>query len=264
MFQTVVFTPLFFLLSNLMNAQFLEPTGRLSIETSSPGYEVFVNGVSVGRTPVEDLTVGAGEVEVLIRTNESQSWAAPDWVKNIPVAAGDTLFIEAEIQRNYQIRSKPFGARVLANGFELGTTPFVFSIPDTATRTLQIAKPGFTASEIVCSPETPSLRMVELRPINDFREAQIARLQESLRGKKAKRKRNAYLLAGVSFASALSAILLKQKADNLFDEYNATAEPNHADALFNRTKRFDRYAAASYGVFQISFGAGFYFFLRGQ
>ncbi|MGH7454905.1 MAG: hypothetical protein ACRENG_26345, partial [bacterium] len=96
-------------------------------------------------------------------------------------------------------------------------------------------------------PETALIREVE---------------QSRRRFHTSKNRRIAWAATGVSLASGVAAILLKDKADHFYEQYLTTSRPPARESAYQRAVDYDRYSGIATGVFEASFAVSFYFFLK--
>jgi hypothetical protein len=62
--------------------------------------------------------------------------------------------------------------------------------------------------------------------------------------------------------SGVLAFYFKKRGNDAYDAYLSTGNPQEFNPAYSQAKRFDKLAAVSFGVFQVSFVASFYLFLK--
>ncbi len=239
----------------------LQSVGYLSVESLPPGLPVLLDGKSIGRTPLHGFAVQPGRHLVVVQRSPRRSWYLPDWQKEVEIAAGDTLRLRARLPFAYLIQSEPFGAKVYRNGEFLGTTPFVFETTDTALVELMLEKEGYEPAFAFCQPGGERRIHLVLTPQAGFQSNRDLR-RDSRQSLESKHRRMAWIAAGLTLASGAAAILFKKRADHAYGRYQQTAHPERMNRYFNEARKFDRLSGVAFGVFQISFGVGFYLFLK--
>lgn len=248
-----------FALSQALPAQ--ESGAVVSVITSQAGLPVFVNGVKVGVTPLKFMSLPAGDHEIAVRLNQSDSWLDADWVEKYRLATGDTLDIHPEFKRGYVINSKPFGAEVFLEKIYYGTTPVVVYTSGSTPREVELRLNGYESFVLSIDGTAQRLWNITLREDRDQQQIQEA----GLRNKNSRRshfRRLAMIAGGVSAASGVTAILLKRRADDFYDDYLSTGNPLELEVAYSKTGQYDEYAGTAFIVFQVSFGLSFYWFLR--
>lgn len=235
--------------------------GVLSVHTTLPGYEVYLNGTLAGPSPIVDYRLAPGSYRIDILHDASNSWMHANWSDSIRVSAGDTIQISAILQRPYTIRSVPFDAEVYWKEEFLGTTPLIIEIPDSTRRVLRVVKPGFLPAEVQCSPDGGQFISVDLREDVEAK-AQIDALNQRLASRQSRDRRRAAYLAGIGLASGAAAMLLKNTADQRYEHYQRAGSQGEMDRLFADTERFDLYSSVAFGAAQVSLALSFYYFLK--
>jgi len=233
----------------------------VSITTSQAGLPVFVDGTHVGVTPLQHLPLPAGEHEIAVRLNQSDSWLDADWIEKYHLLAGDTLEIHPRFKRGYMINSKPFGAEVFLDGMPQGTTPVVVYVTDHERREVELQLGGYDDFSFAIDSTSQRLWNVTLREDKDRMHAEMAGVQ----GKTSRRahfRRLSMAAAGMSAVSGVTAVLLKRRADGYYQDYLSAGDPRALESFYNKTNQYDEYAGTAFIVFQASFVMSFYWFLR--
>ncbi len=237
-------------------------SGYLSVE-SREGYEVFLNGRKIGTTPLTAVAVPAGAHHLLVRRSVLLNWFQPDWADSVFVSAGDTVLVRPEFITLCKISSTPQGARVLLADSLLGNTPFVLRMYGGQSFHLSIEQEGYFPAFLVCDSTSPRRHHVVLQRDQEFWQRYLHDSTQRQRYKK-KTRRNAVIAAGVSISAGIASILLRQQADRYYGRYQAVLDSRKMDAYLDKTRRYDLYSGAAFALFEVSFGLGFYFFLKSQ
>lgn len=116
--------------------------GTLKIVSKVPDAEVYIDGASVGRAPIEKK-VSPGDHLVLVKLPNHK-----DFEKKVNAEAGKTVTVEAELKAVGRLRllSTPAGASVIINGIAVGTTPFDQEV-EVGETIVRIDSPGRIAFE---------------------------------------------------------------------------------------------------------------------
>jgi hypothetical protein len=235
----------------------------ISIKSSSPGYEAYLDGHFIGQTPIRLHAVPEGEHTVLLRRTTTNSWMMTDWTKTFLVEKGDTLELFARLKRPYLVKSQPFGAEVFLDGQFQGTTPLIIELADTIAYSLTLIKEGYRPANVICDPAASQFIFTTLQP-DPVYSSQQKQIYELAQLRKGKNKRQALIFTGLTLASGVAAILLNNKADNLYEQYLQAGDPETRERFFERTGTYDTYTGIVMGLFQVNLGLSFYFFYKSQ
>jgi hypothetical protein len=112
-------------------------TGKLKVISTTPGAEVFIDGVKVENT--QDLDKPAGTYIVQVRKPGFKQFE-----QKVSVEAGKPTTVTAELKQSGKLRvlSTPKGAVVSINGFEVGKTPVETDV-ETGPVVLEIKQAGY-------------------------------------------------------------------------------------------------------------------------
>ena len=253
------------LVSALVAQEAAEDSTRafLSVVSSTPGFELFVDGKLRGRTPVTALPILPGEHTVLIRRTTTNNWMMTDWIRKIHVEARDSVVLHAQLLLPYLIKSTPFDADVFVDNVHKGKTPLIIELPDTSTHRVTVIKEGYRPAEVVCSPSGDRFLHLTLVPERSMASQQQILLAKA-RSRKTRYGRRALLFTGLTIASGVAAILLSNHADDLYQQYLEAGDPQKRERYFDRTETFDTYSSLAMGAFQINLALSLYYFYKSQ
>jgi len=259
-------TCLIFTASSFAQQSASPPNAVISIESRHSGLPVFIDGKEAGFTPLQHLSVAPGKHEIAVKRLRPESWLDFDWVETCSLRAGDTLKLVARFQKGYSINSTPFGAEVCVNGVLQGTTPLVLRLLEGETTSVEIRKIGHRSEQLQIG-KTPAgisetrLYAATLKPEKDLTAIHDSELSRR-RLHVSRNRRISLATAGLSLASGVAAVLLKDKADHFYEQYLAASLPDKRERFYQRTENYDRYAGIATAVFEASFAVSFYFFLK--
>lgn len=253
------------LLSTLVIAQQPETPkpAFISITPSQAGLPIFVDGKNIGLTPLQYWPLPPGKHELAVKSARAESWLDVDWTATCSLSTGDTITFVPRLQRGYSINSTPFGAEVYVNNLLQGTTPLIFRLQEGDIASIEIRQAGYQSEQLQVGAGVSELRIynVDLKPEQNLPLA--PEVEKSRRVFRLHRNRRLSLAAaGLSLASGITAILLKDKADHFYDDYLTAGLPENRDRFFQRTQDYDRYAGIATVVFEASFAVSFYYFLK--
>lgn len=233
----------------------------LSVKSSTPGYDVFLDEQLVGQTPLLDLPIVPGRHTVVIRRTATNSWMMTNWTREIELSAGDSLVLVAHLKRPYLIKSTPYGAGVYVDNTFRGETPLIVELPDTSAVKVSLLKEGYLPAEVVCAPQSGQFLHVTLEPDPAYARQQ-QELFEETRARKGRYTRRALLFTGLAVASGVAAIVFSNRADDLYQQYLHAGDPQAREQFFRDTERNDTYASLSLVAFQISLGLSLFNFIK--
>jgi hypothetical protein len=239
----------------------------ISVEAPQLGLPVLIDGKEIGFTPLRHWPLPPGKHEIAVKRSAPESWLDFDWTETCSLQAGDTLNLVARFSKGYSLNSTPFGAEVYVNGILQGTTPLVLRLPESEMANVEIRKTGYQSARLQIGKASeagqPETRLYAVTLQVEPETALIREVEQSRRRFQVSRNRRiALAAAGVSLASGVAAILLKDKADRFYDQYLTTIQPTPREKAYQRAVDYDRYSGIATGVFEASFAVSFYFFLK--
>jgi hypothetical protein len=239
----------------------------ISVESQHPSLPVLIDGKEVGFTPLRNWPLPPGKHEIAVKRSSPESWLDFDWAETCSLQAGDTLNLVARFSKGYSLNSTPFGAEVYSNGILQGTTPLVLRLAEDEVASVEIRKTGYQSAQLLVGKASeagqPETRLYAVTLKAEQETTLIREVEQSRRRFLVSRNRRiAWAAAGVSLASGVAAILLKDKADHFYEQYLTTALPAARESAYQRAVDYDRYSGIATAVFETSFAVSFYFFLK--
>lgn len=213
----------------------------------------------IGYTPLPLLALEPGKHHVVVTPPDALDWLSQPWVGEVVLTSGDTTHIEVVFQRSYTIQSEPFGADVVVQQQPVGKTPVYVTLPETEWRTVTLSLPGYADTTFTIGLNEQELFRIVLKPAPDLA-ADVLKTQ-SLK-KSGKTRKIIYTGVGLALLSGGLALYFRDKANDRFDRYKRTGNPAKFNKFYDDAKKFDRLAAVSFGVFQVSFVFSFTLFLK--
>ncbi len=118
----------------------MSDSGTLDVSSNPSGAEVFVNGISRGRTPCRVDRIPGGSVTVEVKADGFQPQS-----QSVSLAAGEVQKIEATLKPlpgTLRVVSIPDGARVYVNDEFKGEAPYDLANAQPGTYRVRVEKPG--------------------------------------------------------------------------------------------------------------------------
>lgn len=238
----------------------------ISVESPQPGLPILIDGNEFGFTPLRNFSLPPGKHEIAVKRSQPESWLDFDWVETCSLAAGDTLTFVAKFQQGYSLNSTPFDAEVYRAGVLQGTTPLVLRLPEGEIADVEIRKPGYQSERWQIGKTNDGLTETRLYTVDLKLEHDLSAAREVEKSRRSfqvhRQRRLSLAAAGLSLASGITAILLKDRADHFYDQYLTASRPDQRENFYQRTKDYDGYAGIATAVFEASFAVSFYYFLK--
>jgi len=235
----------------------------VSVDASQLNLPVLIDGKEAGVTPLRHWPLPPGKHELAVKRARPESWLDFDWTEICSLKAGDTLNFVARFQRGYSINSTPFGAEVLVDNVLQGTTPLIVRLPEGERAYVEIRKASYQSEHLQVGEAVAEIRLYTVELKSEQNLPLIQEVEKTRRGFRLHRNRRLSLAAaGLSLASGITAILLKDKADHFYDQYLTAGLPENREKFYQRTEDYDRYAGVATAVFEASFAVSFYYFLK--
>lgn len=232
--------------------------GYLLLQSDHKGLAVKIDGQLIGYTPLGILSLSAGSHEIYVSHPNRANWLDRDWLGKIDIVANDTLRVKVAFEKSYSVNSQPFGASVFLADRKIGETPLFFNLNENEIKKITITKEGFRDTTFSVGLTGQQFFNIALKPTRK----NIAMPQDSGLKKSSKNKVYFYSAIGLSVVSGVAAFYFRSKANDKYESYLQTGNPQRFNAFYNDAKKIDRYAAVSFGTFQVSFIFSFYLFLK--
>jgi len=232
--------------------------GRVVVLSDPRGLEVFVDGRSSGRTPLELGIPAPGRHTIRVRHPLERNWPARDMKFEVDVEAGacDTVF--AKFGGILFVDSGPSPVEVYLDGRRAGETPILLRGLSPGPHTLRSSVPGYStwkdSLSLTISPG--EFRRISLPHVAPARQD----LGGQGRGGWLGRSRTLTISSAViAISSGVGAYLAKKAADRAYESYLRSGNPEKMDLYFRRAERYDRIASGMWMLSEIGFVATFYF-----
>ncbi len=220
----------------------------LSVQSNMKTAHVFVDGEWVGRITDGPFTVALSAEELMVKPESIDAWAIEPIRFDLTTGSSDGA-LSAMFPYHYRVESMPPGADVFlvspAGDEWLGETPLLYKSTVALRGELLVAQEGHTTARLVPGTEIWNHEVVMLN-VSDTHVARRMGLTET------DRRRRWIDIAALSTAAAAGALAVhyRTKADNRFDRWQQTQDPN----LKNRVQRLDVYSGVAVGTMQVGLG----------
>jgi len=233
----------------------------LQVTSAYDSLVVYLDGIEIGKTPIDSLPVSAGSHELAVQSPYWPSWTHPNYTTSFFTAAGKVYRFTAKFSRNVLINSIPYGAKIFENDKLIGTTPLYVLQKENCQ--IRVEKEGYHSFSLDLGRGDKLSYVLRLNPKKEWL------LKNKILAKEKKTKitrRRRLLAASIGFAAAagLSTIHFRSRGNEEFAAYQKTAIPSQMDRYFERAQYNDRLASASYALFELGFVMTGYFFLTSR
>jgi len=243
------------------NLQEPQDQGVLILGTERSGLAVRVDGKFVGFTPIPELVLSSGTHKITVRNPYRANWLDQDWFADVRISPGDTLRVRPIFKKSFSINSTPFGASVFVQNRKIGETPVFFMLEEDEVGFLTLTKDGFVETTFTIGETEQRFFNITLKPQKQPIDLTVVSTDFEY-DKKPISKKYFYSALGLAVISGALALYFRSEGNSNFDRYLETGNPELMDKYFNKAEKFDRFAAVSFGTFQVSFIMSFYLFLK--
>ena len=223
----------------------------VNISTNADDAILFADSVSIGAVPSGYFPVHADTERLRLTVDDAGRWSVPPIEVRLNAAAGDSVDVDLHFPYHYSIESIPFGANVhVERGEEwddLGTTPLLHASDAPLDGMIVIERPGYSIQRVEPGSDIWNRHVIMLKPSDDL---DPTAAQVSWQPPKKRRVWIDYAALGTAVAAGVVAVHYKFKADDLYSEYEITADP----ALRDNIHAHDRRSGVAFGVMQAGLG----------
>lgn len=223
----------------------------VTIETNYPEAVVYADSIRIGSVFGEVVGLPTSVQTMKLIPPEVDSWSVSPVSQRVDLRAGDTLALTLDFPYHYRIESIPFDASVHIEKGDgrkrLGSTPLLYSVEQPLEGKLLIERPGYVAERIDPGSAIWNRHVIDLSPSDEL-DPTAAQVQW-----KPPKKHRAwidYAALGTALVAGAVAVHYKFKADDLYAQYEDTANP----ALRDDIKAHDLRSGIAFGVMQAGIG----------
>ncbi len=226
------------------------PAGSLTIETDPPGALVFLDGDSVGITPLTISTPPSGKRHLLLVPREATHWLIDPIIDTIDIDPTTTQTKRYVFSQKLLLVSTPAEAQVFLGDSLIGTTPLVVH---GGRGPLRIQKMGYADTTLDISHATRGILATSLKKVwqSTVEESIFKDSEESGSSLRL------YITGVTTVLTGATSAYFKVKADNRYSQYRRTGDPNQLAEV----NRLDTAAAIALAATQLSLGLFTYFLL---
>lgn len=251
----IVFLALLFVHSFRVSAQDrdmeLRDPAVVQFASIPEGAWIFHGDSLLGQAPIH-LSIPASWDSVTFVYPSFEDWNAVTKTIAIPARGVQAIF-RVQLPVKVVINSNPFGAEVFDGDSLIGTTPCVYTLLD-ERKELIIRKAKYENTSVVLEKKNISAINADLQLLPSVAlENRVTEYSSTFRLPKS----SIMVTGGVGLAAGVTSVLLKRHANNLYDQYRTTGNPE----LLSGTHRYDIYAGIALVLLQASLGYLVYLFM---
>jgi len=235
-----------------------------------PGLRVLVDGVEVGRSPIDSLRLPARAVLVRVLAADPRRFDAARDALPVTIRAGSTVTVFLDLRPSVLLRSDPEPAFVLLTDRAgnlpdslLGETPLTLRPAWIEGAALRFERESFADTVL---PSSAFLNPTEGPPRVALRRSGLPPppLGPAPRTSLFRKRWVQWSLVGVGAALSGTAVAFHHQGDEWYDRYLASSNVDEIPDLYDRAVRYDRYAAFSLGSGQVCLIGGLLLLFSGQ
>lgn len=224
-----------------------DSVGVLSIATTPPGADIYLDSTYLGRSPLMSPPLRPGGYHLRLFYPSVFAWNPLQMHDSVDVVGGSRVEKQLDLGTYLRVHSIPSGGTLTVGRFPIGRTPFFLNSPATGPGELGMFKEGYDSVTISPHEISDGFVRIRLRPIPGILALPAA-------GDLVVRSPGAdnwstYASAATMVASGIASALLKDRANKEFDRYLLTKDPGS----LSRTRGLDKGAAITLAVSQLSF-----------
>ena len=235
----------------------------ITINADQLGYYLFLDGKFIGESPIANKTIEPGSHSLLAYRHFYPAWGVIPWHYEFVVEPSEKISLHIPKIRFYAIKSKPFAAEVYLNNTLLGTTPLYINLEADATNNLLVKKSGYKDYSLQLDfQKLPTIDVVLVPEAESEKKTQQI-YSKKINNLKTKRVIS-WICLGTTLISGAAALHFKHEANENYDRYLRSGNPNQMNEYFDNSIRYDNYATFAFGSFQVNFVLWAYFFFRSR
>jgi len=220
----------------------------IKIISAEQGVLFYMDDSLVGAVTNTEFEIVSG-FHTLKVSSMTDSWTAVDWNWQGMIKADSVYIFNIETKRFIMINTVPFGATVIINGENIGTTPFMLERSGQAVDIIMTNyMPVRLEAKQFINREFIDVTLVNEIPSEEIKSAQLIYGIAMKRDKML--LRTTYLLTGLA---GITTVYFKFEADKAFKKLPGTILLKDQIYLEDKIKKYDDLAAVSFGTFQIGF-----------
>jgi hypothetical protein len=221
-----------------------QDTGTLSILSEPGECWVRIDSLLVGKTPLTDLELGAGDHRVAVYPPHQGVWNIEQQVFDISVSPGRHSEISARFSTPVFINSIPYDASLNSDTLILGSTPLYLPFDHFRGREFRLEKAGY--KPYVFTLNEPGSILAELERADGY----IAHEKKPpLFGVIPRQHfKSRFSLLALSVITHWASFYFKNVADSNYDKYQMASDTEKINRYWDNTRKYDRISDITLGI----------------
>lgn len=237
-----------------------QPAGYLMLVTRHAGLEIRIDNQAVGFSPAGAFKLTEGLHKVSVQHPDRVNWFEEDWFADVRILANDTLRVPVVFKKSYSINSQPFGAAA-SNGREiLGETPIFFKLHEDEIAQITLSHEGFRDTTFTIGQDDQRFYSITMSAVKTPLRFTADTKSPDRHGSRARVV--LFSAAALALVSGGLSLYFRNRGNDKYNSYLNTGDPDLIEKYYSEAQHFDRLAAVSFGVFQVSFITSFYLLLK--
>jgi hypothetical protein len=219
-------------------------TSLLSIHSNPDSIDIRLDSVLIGKTPLEKLEIKPGSHLIEVVSPDPGLWNSNNQIIRFSVPAESDTTIIVKLMHPVKINSIPYHAELFQDYSSLGSTPVTIMFEQYRGKELRLEKNGFETKTFTLSE--PKSFLFKLEPIKLAKvDEESGSFMHSMLHTKMKSK---FLLLTGTVVTNWLAFYLKNLADENYEKYQTTGNPQLMNTYWNKTQKYDRLSDISIGI----------------
>ena len=220
----------------------------VKINALEEGLLFYVDDSLVGALTDNEFEIRSGFNKLKV-SSATDSWTAVDWTWEGTLIADSVYTFDVNTKQFIMLNTVPFGAKVIINGKNVGTTPLLLEKTNEAVEiVMSNYMPIRLEASQLANKKFIDIILVNELPSEDFESRELITGIADRRDKII--TRSTYLVTAIA---GISAVYFKFEADKAFRKLPNAILLENRIYLENRIKKYDDRAAVSFGTFQVGF-----------
>lgn len=222
--------------------------GSITITSIPEDCWVRIDSVLVGKTPIFELPLAAGEHLIEVYPPEKGVWNIEEQIYRPIIHAGEESSIDVLFSSPVFINSVPYGANLFSDTTFFGVTPLYIGFEENQGNLFRLEKQGYKPYEFLLQENQAILARMEQGA--DYVEGMPnSRFLGFVSKKHLKSK---FSLLALTVATHWASFYFKNKADDWHREYLTSSDPQDMQNAANKTQQFDTLSTVTLGASYVS------------
>jgi hypothetical protein len=232
-------TLLFILLFNI-NLLASQDFSKVSIYSNPENIKIRLDSVIIGQTPLISIEIKPGSHILEAITPTPGLWNSNNQLITFHTKPNKDTTIYIRMDEKIKINSVPFHAKLHNEDRYLGLTPFTISYYENRGKTMRLEKEGYkTLFFVLNEPKSQSFKLekIELNPDNENNSFTYSLFHKRIKSK--------FLFLTGTVAAHWVAFYFKNVADDNYNKYLKTTNPDLMTHYWDKTQKYDRMSDVS-------------------